>query len=339
MKKMLIASTLALSLMSGCGGSGERGDVNSLQEQSVPQPAKIERVNWEGVKELTDGFSIAHDDTHLSFKLQSDNLDNMRTEIIFIDADNNPDTGYNNIVWGIKLGAEYIIAGNNIFKYNGYYWSWSFVSMVDRKLLNENELEVELRRSTIDLSDSFRATAALLDNYWRVYERYDTASYTIDTDDEANDKKVFHMRAGWNLVGINAPLTLEELKEQLGEDNILVINGENSAYIKGAPVRTFEKFEEGKGYYIKLAHDSDLSYVEQTPQNLTIELEKGWNMINPPTEMSLDEIKEQLGDTLLVIRGGDNTGYKPNNPFNTFKKFKEPYGYYIKVSEDTALSF
>jgi hypothetical protein len=212
LKKICLASISAILLMNGCGGSAEseRSEVlQNLKNTNVPQPGKIDRANWEGVEELTDGFSITNDNTLLSFKLQSDNLDQMRTEVIFIDADNNPDTGYNSARWGMSLGAEYLVEGRNIYSYNGEGWSWSFISRIDRNNLNANELEVEFSRGIVDISDTFRATAALLDNNWRVFERYDSSSYTLqngEVDDSISigindDGEVLTLNLSHNAIG------------------------------------------------------------------------------------------------------------------------------------------
>jgi hypothetical protein len=165
-----------------------------------------------------------------------------------------------------------------------------------------------------------------------------TGTVTTLSDDIVQQKHI-NLKEGWNLIGINAELTLDQLKEELGSDNILVINGENSVYKKGSPIQSFEKLEKKKGYYIKLATAKGLDYKEESYENISISLVEGWNRINPPTELTLTQIKEQLGDSLLVINGGDGTLYKANSPVNTFTKFTEPYGYMIKVSQDNILEF
>jgi hypothetical protein len=147
-----------------------------------------------------------------------------------------------------------------------------------------------------------------------------------------------NLKEGWNLVGINAALTLDELKSKLGSDNILIINGQGGVYKKGSSRVSFKRLEQGKGYYIKLASAKGFDYTPVSYANSTISLVKGWNKINPTSELTLNNIKNQIGNKLLIINAGDGTLYKANGRSN-FTKFTEPYGYMIKVSADATLQF
>ena len=75
-------------------------------------------------------------------------------------------------------------------------------------------------------------------------------------------------------------------------------------------------------------------------QSGTIALKKGWNIIDPLSELSLNEILAQLGNSLEVIQGADKV-YKKHSKdsLNNFTKFKAQEGYWIKVSRDVALAF
>ena len=57
---------------------------------------------------------------------------------------------------------------------------------------------------------------------------------------------------GWNLVGINAQLTLTELKNQIGIDNLLIIQGPKKVYKKvyvdaNLDLNDFTELEEDTG--------------------------------------------------------------------------------------------
>ena len=73
------------------------------------------------------------------------------------------------------------------------------------------------------------------------------------------------LKSGWNLVGVDAPLTLEEIKAQLGADNLLVIQGSTKVYKKAhvdakSNLNDFTAFEKKKGYWVKLEHNATLNY-------------------------------------------------------------------------------
>ena len=165
-----------------------------------------------------------------------------------------------------------------------------------------------------------------------------------------------HLREGWNAIGINAEMTLEEIKAQLG-DNLLQIqspdgdetyNKKLEEILKENYKPTFAKFNLGIGYWIKVNNDAELIYQSKILSGTHfIDLKGGWNLIAPLKDLSLEEIKAQLGDNLLQIQSpdGDETynkkleeilkeNYKP-----TFAKFNLGIGYWIKVNNDAELKF
>lgn len=156
---------------------------------------------------------------------------------------------------------------------------------------------------------------------------------------------------GWNLVGANSSLTLNELKTKIGSDNLLVIQGPTKTYQKRYSddgkdfLNDFTAFEKGKGYWIKVNSAVDVAYTRTTyDTNQSIDLISGWNLINPFTDLNLSTIKSQLGDNLEVIQGVRRTYQKSyidtNKSFlNDFDAFEEPKGYWVKVINSTSLVF
>lgn len=139
---------------------------------------------------------------------------------------------------------------------------------------------------------------------------------------------------GWNLMGINSNLTLQEL----GEGEILDIRGDNLAQ---SSINDFESLNLKDGYFLKSINQKNIDYQADTYENKSIELEEGWNLINPISNLTLDEIKNQVEtDNLEEINGAESI-YKKNNlqNLNNFKQFQEPLGYWIKVNKYTDLNF
>ena len=157
--------------------------------------------------------------------------------------------------------------------------------------------------------------------------------------------------SGWSLVGVNSSLTIDELKTRIGSDNLLVIQGQDKTYQKVYVDReedflnNFTAFETGKGYWVKVASAVDIEYDKTTySTEQTINLVAGWNLINPPTDLTMSKISTQLGSNLEVIQGMDETFqkvYTDNGQdfLNTFQKFEEPQGYWVKVTADASLRF
>jgi len=168
--------------------------------------------------------------------------------------------------------------------------------------------------------------------------------------DSFNKVEHFELHAGWNLVGIDKALSLEELKSELGEENLEVIQGAKETYQKRYSdmnlelLNDFTAFEEGKGYWIKLNHLATLS-VEESNLMGNISLNSGWNIINPYRNLTLDEVIAQVGvDNLLVIQGENKTYQKSyidggQGNLNDFVGFENHKGYWIKVLKDVTLTF
>ncbi len=159
------------------------------------------------------------------------------------------------------------------------------------------------------------------------------------------------LKRGWNLMGMDTNLTLAEIKSLIGDDNLDIIQGASKTYKKeyldnGQEfLNDFEKFEEGKGYWIKVVKDVTFEYPQVRSKKLTIPLSKGWNLINPTAEMPVKAIQDQIGmQHLFIIQGASKTykkEYLDNGQefLNDFEKFEEPKGYWIKVDQDTVLEF
>jgi hypothetical protein len=151
------------------------------------------------------------------------------------------------------------------------------------------------------------------------------------------------LQKGWNLLGINANLTLTELKNQLGDNNLLVISKDEPLYRIDDPdsAGNFTQTHEKEGYWIKIAHESELKYTPKNYTDKTIPLHAGWNLINPLSELTLFQIQNQLGNQNIEVIQGAGKIYKKKNPdfLNDFTMFEEPYGYWIKITEDRELHF
>ena len=80
--------------------------------------------------------------------------------------------------------------------------------------------------------------------------------------------KEIALQAGWNNIAVFYDLTLEEITQQLGADNVLIIQGAlpQSSYRKlfveqNQPyLNSFKKTEPNQGYWIKLDHEAKLVY-------------------------------------------------------------------------------
>ncbi len=152
--------------------------------------------------------------------------------------------------------------------------------------------------------------------------------------------ETLNLQQGWNLIGTSSQMSLQELKTKIGDDNLLMVRGGEKTYKKTdtSSLNNFIGFEEGEGYWIKVANSISLEFTPSV-SSLTIQLFSGWNLIDP-LELSLEELKTKVGDdNLLIVRGEEKTYNKKNQLFlNDFTGFKEPYGYWVKVQNDATIT-
>ncbi len=128
----------------------------------------------------------------------------------------------------------------------------------------------------------------------------------------------------------------------MGESNLLAIRGAGKTYKRDNPdfLNSFRVFEETKGYWVKLREQASLEYLPVKNRDKTIPLHVGWNLIDPINELTILEIKSQLNQTLEEIRGAGEVYKKDNPPYiNSFEKFQEPHGYWIRVNRGGVLNF
>ncbi|CAA6815398.1 MAG: Unknown protein [uncultured Sulfurovum sp.] len=163
--------------------------------------------------------------------------------------------------------------------------------------------------------------------------------------------KTIMITKGFGLYGMNSSMSLTELKEQIGEDNLLAINSATKtyqlAYVNEGLgfLNDFTALEPLSAVWINVAQDVSIDYEEvqytQTKE-LSLEADK-WYLINPPKAMSLVEIKNQVGENNIdTIQGlvktyqqsyvNAGTGF-----LNDFTGFEEPNGYWIKLLNNDAL--
>ncbi|CAA6811315.1 MAG: Unknown protein [uncultured Sulfurovum sp.] len=165
--------------------------------------------------------------------------------------------------------------------------------------------------------------------------------------------ETLNLQSGWNLIGINAPLTFDEIKNQIGEENLLVVQGPIKTYQKKyvdenkAFLNDFEGFETGKGYWVEVGTPSQLTYseLENEESSYNLSLKEGWNLLNAPVTLTLKELLEQIGEeNLLVVQGANHTYQRNyieagNGHLNDFEALSLNGGYWIKVASDVNLEF
>jgi hypothetical protein len=184
---LITLSSLVALMMVGCGSSADRTDVPNenkkvLVEPTISQATKIERANWDGVEPVLDNFFITNNADKLSFKVVDESIANhsVRAVDIFIDADNNANTGYKrNWLSQGNIGADYLIENDKLYSHSGDGWHWDFVANISQKEMNTNEIELEFDRDLANIGNSIKVVAGLMNTNWHTIKRTDGVEYSL----------------------------------------------------------------------------------------------------------------------------------------------------------------
>ncbi|MCH9739279.1 MAG: CHAP domain-containing protein [Epsilonproteobacteria bacterium] len=165
--------------------------------------------------------------------------------------------------------------------------------------------------------------------------------------------KTITIRKGFGLYGMNSSMTLAQLIEKIGVDNLLSINSSGETYQLSYVddgldfLNDFTQLEPFKAVWISVAEDVTIDYEEITYiNNQEITLTGGkWYLLNPPKTMSLESIKSQVGENNIDVIQGLVTTYQQQyvdagtSFLNDFTGFEESKGYWIKLKDDATLIF
>jgi len=172
----------------------------------------------------------------------------------------------------------------------------------------------------------------------------------------AEENRMVALKTGYNAIQFNANVTLADMIEKIGVENLISIQGagQGSSYKKENVdqgldfLNSFQQTNFGQAYWVNVVSDVEFSYITQTYGGTkTINLAGGWNFVGPIGILTISEIQAQLGmDNLLVIQGaGQGRSYKKSYVddglgfLNSFTVFEQGQGYWIKVVSDATLSF
>ncbi len=155
---------------------------------------------------------------------------------------------------------------------------------------------------------------------------------------------------GWNLISIPLELENNSVENVFGDimQDVIVISGfDNGAKTYDPELPQFSDLQKLKpkfGYWIKMNNSRNLSVSGFVPENKTLNLDKGWNLVSYLCEQDKDvtDIFSNIMDKIIVINGFDNGAktYDPKIPqFSDLQKLKTKFGYWIKMNKSVILDY
>ncbi|GEM_PF-7130848 len=163
MKYALLLLSAVSFWFGGCGSTAENNTVSlSVQQPHKKSLREIKDWSWN----VGSGFSASAIFADFYDGLPSD----VRHIQYFIDADNDPATGYNGTDGWEIIGADYLIEDGMVFRSaSESAWEWDYIGKFETFTLNTKSLSME--NPTINLKeilpdDSFSAMIEVYDQNW-----------------------------------------------------------------------------------------------------------------------------------------------------------------------------
>jgi hypothetical protein len=153
-----------------------------------------------------------------------------------------------------------------------------------------------------------------------------------------------NLTEGWNSLSlVFNPLHFEI--EQLFQpilDHVIVISDGNGYYFPNGNNNTLVNWNYKRGYFIKVSQQTVFNYQGIVPEDKTISLKTGWNLIPALSEQEapVGIILNQLGDHLIILK--EIIGYKvfwPEKEISTLNKLKPGNSYLIKIDTPQTIQF
>ena len=161
------------------------------------------------------------------------------------------------------------------------------------------------------------------------------------------ETKVVSLSTGWNLVG-NLDMNITELRTATS-NTVTDVAAPGFSFKKAfvaafgeydGTYQTFQKFEGGKGYWVKMSESKDVTYTVPTySESKTMSLNNGWNLVSGFNDMNITELRTAANDSITDVAAPGFSFKKAfvsafgeyDGTYQTFQKFEESKGYWIKI--------
>ncbi len=133
-----------------------------------------------------------------------------RTDAIFIDADNNPQSGYTNPDYALgTMGAEYLISDHDVYEHNGGGWSWTLIGHVNPQE-RDRDITITVAKNMFQLSPTIRVMGSLINRDWHPYAPAQAQEVTLAVPEDVHLRVSHDLAFFWfRIESQNIPLDAE----------------------------------------------------------------------------------------------------------------------------------
>ena len=154
--------------------------------------------------------------------------------------------------------------------------------------------------------------------------------------------------SGWSLfstyIESNTPNLIDALSE-LDADLIIVKNNSGNAYLPEFNFNNIGDLQAGEGYYLKLtnANNATINGTYVTPQENTISLGQGWNLLGylrvEPADIATVLFDMTASENLVIAKDYNGNVYLPEFSFNNIGDMQPGQAYQLKLNNSDVLTY
>lgn len=162
---------------------------------------------------------------------------------------------------------------------------------------------------------------------------------------EVEHKHSLLVDSGWS--GISTYMEpdvtdIEEVMAPFADDLVVMYNLTEGIYSPGTNINTIINWNYKSGYIIKIVDEFNLNICGSEPQNKSINLMAGWNVIPVLDDdfVPVEDVLNKLGDNLVIAK--EVAGYRiyyPEFGINSLASLEPGNAYYVNVLQPDQITF
>lgn len=158
------------------------------------------------------------------------------------------------------------------------------------------------------------------------------------------DSQTISLRQGWNGVSTFLMPAYNDLEEVVAiiDEEFIIMQDLYQIYYPGNNINDIQTWNYTSGYMIKVNEDTEFIVNGFEPDNKSILLLMGWNLISMLSEEPM-EISVAFGDDLVLVEFmQEAAGWKvfwPEQDINTIQQLLPGRSYFVKVTDSCTISF
>lgn len=177
-----------------------------------------------------------------------------------------------------------------------------------------------------------------------VFTSQGSAIVNLSANEVPPQQQIITLTQGWNAVSSYLAPTNTSIQQMVSSiaPQLEFIQNTNGFYQPGNPGNTLQSWNFKSGYFIKSSQNINLTIFGFTPDNKTIALQSGWNLISVLSENNVEIINLFDGNlqNVEIIREALGTKlYWPEKGISVLKTLSPGKAYLVKITQDFVITY